>query len=91
MDKDISIDTTNLQSIAMSSSLAKNTKHFISKDKLNANTTINLQIDELKNSNSRTFPTNSPKPNQVYIICTLYENNLSNTHGTDSILLYHET
>lgn len=67
MDRDISRDTTNLLSIEMSSSLAKHTNFVNSQEKLSKNPAINIQIDDMKNNNSRTLPTNSPKPNQVHI------------------------
>lgn len=66
MDRDISRDTTNLQSIEMSSSQVKHKNFVITKDKLSINPTINIHLDEMKNNNSRAFPTNSPKPNQVH-------------------------
>lgn len=66
MEKDISLKTTNLQSIEMSSHINKNSKHFFSKDKPNSNLSLSLQMDEMKNTDSGNFQT-SPKPNQVIL------------------------
>lgn len=76
MDKDISKDTTNLQNIEMNTSSVKNTKNLIFKNKLN----MSPQIDEIRNHNSRTLPTNSPKPNQVQIYFILSDNKSRETH-----------